>query len=127
MGAASADLNRDDRMDMVITLDPAHIILDGAAEWPISSTQPGSGLLFIESESGGYQVGWGVALVDVDKDGLDDVFFSHGDDAARFVGDEPSPGPQWATVHLNMGDFEFLDATAPWALVAEGLARLDDG
>ena len=111
MGSASADLNRDDVLDLVITLDPAHIILDGAAPWPISSTQPNSGLLFMASESGGYQVGWGVALVDLDKDGLDDVIVSHGDDAARFLGDEPSPGPQWATVHLNMGDFEFLDAT----------------
>ena len=123
MGAAAADLNRDDLMDLVITLDPAHIILDGAAEWPVSSTQPGSGLLFIESESGGYQVGWGVALVDIDKDGLEDVLFSHGDDAARFLGDEPSPGPQWATLHLNMGDFEFLDATKHLGLGRPGSWR----
>ena len=111
MGSAVADLDRDDAFDLVITLDPAHIILDGASPWPVDSTQPDSGLLFSTTESGGFQVGWAVALVDLDKDGLDDVIVSHGDDAARFLGEEASPGPQWATVHLNMGDFRFLDAT----------------
>jgi hypothetical protein len=112
MGAAVADLDRDDALDLVMTLDPAHIILDGAAPWPVSSTQPDSGLLFSTTESGGFQVGWAVALVDLDKDGLDDVIVSHGDDAARFLGEQASPGPQYATVHLNLGGFRFLDATA---------------
>ncbi|MGB0591648.1 MAG: CRTAC1 family protein, partial [Myxococcota bacterium] len=112
MGAAVADLDRDDALDLVMTLDPAHIILDGAVPWPVSSTQPDSGLLFSTTESGGFQVGWAVALVDLDKDGLDDVIVSHGDDAARFLGEQTSPGPQRATVHLNLGDFRFLDATA---------------
>ena len=123
MGAAVADLDRDDLLDLFVTLDPAHIIVNGATPWPVSSTTPDSGLLFIPADAPGNQVGWGVSLVDLDADGLDDVVVAHGDDAGRFLGEVPSPGDQWATVHLNMGGMRFLDATEHLGLGRRGQWR----
>ena len=37
MGSASADLNRDGALDLFVTLDPMHAILDGAASWPVAT------------------------------------------------------------------------------------------
>ncbi|MDP6946237.1 MAG: CRTAC1 family protein, partial [Myxococcota bacterium] len=120
MGAAVADLNRDGVLDLFLTLDPTHAIVDGTASWPVTAVQRMSGLYEILSDTGLKQVGWGVALVDLDRDGRDDVIVAHGDDTSRFFGTDASPGPQWVTAHLNGGDFRFLDATEPLGLGRRG-------
>ncbi|MDP6943529.1 MAG: FG-GAP-like repeat-containing protein [Myxococcota bacterium] len=123
MGAAVADLNRDGVLDLFLTLDPAHAILDGAAGWPVISGQPESGLRLVPSDSDLPQVGWGVALIDLDRDGLDDVVIAHGNDTSRFLGTDLSPGPQWTTAHLNGGGFRFLDVTEHLGLGRRGWWR----
>ncbi|MGB0592511.1 MAG: CRTAC1 family protein, partial [Myxococcota bacterium] len=120
MGSDVADLNGDGVLDLAITTDPAHVLIDGTEPWPATSVHPDSGLYRVLSDSGLPQVGWGIALVDLDLDGRDDILTAHGDDTSRFVGTDPSPGPQWVTAHLNGGDFRFLDATEALGLGRRG-------
>ncbi|MDP6947052.1 MAG: VCBS repeat-containing protein, partial [Myxococcota bacterium] len=111
MGGAVADLDRDGALDLFVTLDPDHTIFDGQADWPITEPMMDSGLRLIPSDNGLAQIGWGVALLDLDRDGRDDVVVAHGNDQGRWDGTEPDPGPQWVTIHWNAGDFRFVDAT----------------
>jgi hypothetical protein len=120
MGSDVADLNGDGVLDLALTTDPAHVLIDGTEAWPATSVHPESGLYQVLSDSGLPQVGWGIALVDLDLDGRDDILTAHGDDTSRFVGTDPSPGPQWVTAHLNGGDFRFLDATEALGLARRG-------
>jgi len=120
MGSDVADLNGDGVFDLVVTTDPAHVLIDGTEPWPATNVHRESGLYEVLSDSGLPQVGWGIALVDLDLDGRDDIVTAHGDDTSRFVGTDPSPGPQWVTAHLNGGDFRFLDVTEAFGLGRRG-------
>lgn len=64
---------------------------------------------------------WGVAAVDVDRDGAVDVVTVHGDDATAWY-DELLP-PQWTTAHWNRGDGSFESITDITGLDALGEYR----
>ena len=124
MASGVSDLNGDGVMDLFLSLNPDHAILDGRAAWPITDPMRESGLHLVASDNEVEQLPWGVALLDLDKDGLDDVLVAHGDDRSRFQGNDPSAGPQWMTAHYNGGDFRFADATERLGLGQRGGFRV---
>ena len=120
MGSAVSDLNQDGALDLYISLNPDHAILDGTLSFPINAPKVESGLWAHRSDEGLPQLPWGVALLDLDRDGLDDVITAHGHDTSQFFGSDPNPGPQWLTAHWNAGGFRFAEATELLGLERRG-------
>jgi hypothetical protein len=120
MASAVSDLNGDGALDLFVSLDSEHAIFDGVSGWPASELMPDSGLSIVASDSEVEQLPWAVVLVDLDRDGRDDVLTAHGVDRSRFEGTHPSPGPQWMTAHWNGGEFRFADATERLGLGQRG-------
>lgn len=127
MGAAVADANGDGFWDLAVTLDPLHGLYGGRPTWPMLDRTASSGIgtcgrietpqtrAILEAF-----VPWGVAWLDLDRDGRDDLVFTHG----------PDPGlephglfPQPVTAHWNAGNLRFLDMSAQIGLDATGMWR----
>lgn len=119
MGGAVGDLDGDGLVDLAVTVDPEHAFFAGQPSWPFRDRTADVSFARSHARNGRWLKGWGVALVDVDQDGLPDVVTAHGNDAAGFESDLVDMGPAPTTVHLNGGRFRFTDATA-----ASGLGRL---
>jgi hypothetical protein len=121
MGAALGDLDLDGFPDMVVTLDPAHAVLSWSGRWPLTDRSERAG--FSRMKKRGLQrplLGWGIALLDIDRDGWLDVITVHGADHQPRAGEPwPPTEKQHVTTHLNRGGFRFTEATAQ-----SGLDRL---
>lgn len=113
MGAAMGDLDLDGFADLVVTLDPAHAVMSWSGSWPLTDRSERAG--FSRMKKRGLQrplLGWGTALLDIDRDGWLDVITVHGADHQPRAG-EPWPPTelQHVTTHLNRGEFRFVEVT----------------
>ncbi len=66
---------------------------------------------------------WGVALLDLDRDGRPDVVTTHGNDQSSWYEPTAFIGPQHATAHLNNGDRRFVDVSERLGLTRLGQWR----
>ena len=124
MGMAAGDVDGDGDLDLAITLDPAHAMFeDTGGGWPLVDRTDSTGFGVIDAPGGEPMVGWGVAFVDLDRDGRADLVTAHGDDFDNPT-DPYSPatydGPMHLTAHWNRGDWTFADVTAALGLGALG-------
>ncbi len=108
MAAAWADLNGDGRLDLAITTDPATVFFETPASGSEIDRTPQVPLATMTSAPGKYPLlPWAIALIDFDGDGAIDLLQTHGNDS----GDVQRLGPQFATLAMGHGDFQFADAT----------------
>lgn len=135
MGATVGDLSLDGILDLVathstptttswtvrgLTPAPTYAFFQGLLEWPfydrsvLSDTGPPAGLAEYN------MIPWGIALVDLNRDGLGDLVTAHGPDASGVLDPTHWVGPQITTVHLATGLFTFGDVTELSGIDREG-------
>lgn len=124
MGAAVADADGDAAWDLALTLDPWHAIYSGREAWPLGVVTQTSGLgVCGRMETPASRalseplIPWSVEWLDLDRDGRDDLVFTHGPDPGT---DPHGMFEQPVTAHYNAGDLRFADMTAQIGLAATG-------
>ncbi len=109
MAAALADLDGDGLLDAAIATDPERDFFQNQPAYPFVDRSTDACLLTLTSQPDKHgMIPWGIALVDVDGDGLLDMVAASGNDE----GPLDRLAPQWSTLHLGRGGFEFVDASA---------------
>lgn len=113
MGGAYGDLDLDGFPDLVAALDPVHAVFSWPGQWPYVDQTERAG--FGRMKKPGLErlmLGWGTALLDIDRDGWLDVVTAHGADQ-RPQASEPWPPTEQhrTTVQWNGGGFRFAEVT----------------
>jgi hypothetical protein len=109
MASAVGDLNGDGLLDLAMSLDPHHAFYQNRGAWPFADVTERVGFPEVRLPSGSRMIPWGVALLDLDRDGRPDVVTTHGNDQASWYEPTAFIGPQHTTAHLNNGDRRYLD------------------
>ena len=112
MAAALGDVDRDGRADLSISLDPYLTLFRSGDRWPFADSSETWGPTYLTSPRGTKMIPWGVALVDVDRDGELDVVAAHGNDHTAWFNPGFSLGPQSTSLHLGVGGVRFTDVTS---------------
>ena len=111
MGATWSDLDDDGMIDMFIAFNPMHGLFRGTAAPPWvdrSDWMPFREIMGPRRE----MLPWGSALVDLDRDGRDDLVTTHGDDETTAYNPKYAVGPQRTTAFWNASALHFADITA---------------
>lgn len=111
MGLALGDVNNDLRNDVAMSLNFfAGLWVDEGA-MPLRDLTAQFGAMPHLAASGRRMIPWGMALVDLDRDGRNDLVVAHGNDHTAEVAPESQIGPQRTIIEWNAGDGQFVDAT----------------
>jgi hypothetical protein len=109
MGASMGDLDGDGVLDLSIT--DHHDYFSGAT-LPMTDMTMTTGFRNLPAESNVPMIPWGIAFLDLDRDTRPDVVTVHGNDASSWSDPQFFIGPQWATIHRNLGGFHFQQMEA---------------
>ncbi|HMV69375.1 MAG TPA: CRTAC1 family protein, partial [Myxococcota bacterium] len=118
MGAMVTDLDLDGVLDVAFSLSDTWLHIFSAGPMLVDHTIAYD-LRHRLGNRGTEQLPWGVAPVDVDRDGRPDLIVAHGDDGSSSW-ETPWNGPYQPAVHWNDGQRGFADVTALAGLMVDG-------
>ncbi|MFO0626392.1 MAG: FG-GAP-like repeat-containing protein [Polyangiales bacterium] len=108
MGAVADDLDSDGALDLVVSLNPTHLFLRGTPRWPFEDRTEGSNADESRGDRGPAMIPWGVAALDLDRDGFVDLVFAHGNDQTAWTAPPGSfIGPQRLVAYRNEGRWRY--------------------
>lgn len=120
MGIALGDADGDLRDDVAISLNFfAGLWLDRGS-LPLRDMTEQFGVMPHLAASGRRMIPWGIALVDLDRDGRNDLVVTHGNDHQAAVSPADRVGPQRTIIEWNGGGGLFADATRALGVGREG-------
>ena len=135
MGGTVGDMTLDGLMDLVVTYStpestfwtfkglpssPRFGFFQGMLSWPMVEREDLAGVGPPPGVSTHNMIPWGVALLDINRDGMGDLVAVHGPDTTGIQDPEAWVGPQHTTLSFATGLMEFEDATAMSGLAVEG-------
>lgn len=112
MAAALADLDRDGRDDLGISLNFYVSQFQNVGPMRFVDRTGSSGPPEVLSAIGRPMIPWGLAYVDFDQDGRDDEVVTHGNDHSSMVDPAAFIGPMRSRAMWNAGAFRWVDVTA---------------
>lgn len=110
MGAASADLDQDGTLDLVVSMGvPRQAVLTGDGHGQFADASIRTDLVVPEGRNRKPHFPWGVLLPDLDADGRPDIFMASGDDSTSWLlaNGEPMRNRAW----YNRGNLIFDEVT----------------
>lgn len=108
MGAVADDLDNDGALDLAVSLNPTHLLLRGLSRWPFEDRTRGSNAVDSDGDRGPKLIPWGVASLDLDRDGFVDLVFAHGNDRGAWTAPRESfIGPQRVVAYRNEGRWRY--------------------
>lgn len=120
MGVCLGDANNDLRPDLAISLNFfAGLFVDEGA-MPLRDLTEQFGAMPNVARSGRRMIPWGISLVDLDRDGRDDLVVAHGNDHVAGIDPAAQIGPHRTVVEWNAGDGQFTEVTQALGAAREG-------
>jgi hypothetical protein len=126
MGATIGDLDGDGRLDLYLSLNPAHYVLRGLGGGGFEPRCDCFPALVGDDRTGRFPgdarrplIPWGAAMLDIDADGRLDLIIAHGNDGTAWEDPRSNPGDQWNAAYWNGGDFHFADVASAVGLSQE--------
>jgi hypothetical protein len=123
MGAALGDADGDGRDDVALALNFYPGLCLDQGRLPFTDATAPFGDAPHRAASGRPMVPWGLALVDVDRDGRNDLVAAHGNDHSAEVDPARFIGPQRTTLDWNAGGGRFTDMSGAVGLDRPGQYR----
>ncbi len=121
MGLGMADINDDDRLDMLVSSWGELVMLESLADETWYQSQRSRGLV----PSGDSVVAWGVELVDMDNDGDQDAVVAYGSNMLIDPATEglSNPDLQPDQLFVQQPDGSFSDEAPAWGVDDDGIGR----
>lgn len=112
MAAALADLDRDGRDDLGLSLNFYVSRFQNVGPMRLVDRTDADGPPELRSAIGRPMIPWGLAFVDFDQDGRDDEVVTHGNDHSSMVDPAAFIGPMRTRALWNAGAFRWVDVSA---------------
>jgi FG-GAP-like repeat/ASPIC and UnbV len=120
MGLCLGDTNNDLRPDLAISLNFYAGLFVDEGVMPLRDLTEQFGAMPLVARSGRRMIPWGISLVDLDRDGRDDLVVTHGNDHVAGIDPAAQIGPHRNVVEWNQGDGQFTEITQALGAEREG-------
>ncbi|MFO0625261.1 MAG: CRTAC1 family protein [Polyangiales bacterium] len=120
MGVCLGDANNDLRPDLAVSLNFFTGLFVDEGAMPLRDLTEQFGAMPHLARSGRRMIPWGLSLVDLDRDGRDDMVVAHGNDHVAGIDPAAQIGPHRNVIEWNAGDGQFVEVTQALGADREG-------
>lgn len=120
MGVCLGDANNDLRPDVAVSLNFFTGLFVDEGATPLRDLTEQFGAMPHVARSGRRMIPWGISLVDLDRDGRDDLVVAHGNDHVAGIDPAAQIGPHRNVIEWNAGDGQFTEVTQALGADREG-------